>query len=250
MKTSNRFTLLELLCVICIILILASLLSPAFSRAKQVAKIAVCSSNQKQLHFGFSLFEKNARRLPPGGNNYDEARNLPWRENQDVSWDDRIAIYIGRDLTDSEYLANSVNKKSNADSLLRCPSDKDNDPVKLVRTYSVNAYGLWNSQSGAASDYRIPSNFSTGIIGLMISRRSSEVATSGQALLLTEGFNASPKFAGYSWYSALARDFDFAPYDYHNGKRVALYLDGHSQIIPNSSLIPGTDSFLQNLSIR
>ena len=142
MKTSNRFTLLELLCVICIILILASLLYPAVLRAKQVAKIAVCSSNLKQLHFGFSLFEKNARRLPPGGNRYDEAKNIHWAYDESVSWDDRIAIYIGRELTDSEYMAWTVNKKSNADSLLRCPSDKDNDPVKLVRTYSVNSLDL------------------------------------------------------------------------------------------------------------
>ena len=84
----------------------------------------------------------------------------------------------------------------------------------------------------------------------MISRRSSEVKSAGQCFLLTEGFNQTQKFAGNGWYSALAGDGNFAPYQYHNGKRVALYVDGHSQIIPNTDLIPGTDTFYQNTNIR
>ena len=250
----NRFSLLEVLCVICIIMILLSLLYPSFVGSKQVAKIAVCSSNMKQLHYGFSQFEKNVRRLPPGGNRYDEFKGVPWAYDESISWDDRIAIYIGRELTNSEYLAWTVNKKSNADSMLHCPSDKKNDPVKLVRTYSVNAYGLWGVQSSQAAGYTIPSNSSTGIIGLMISRRSSEVEAAGQCFLLTEGFNVDREgdrqFAGNGWYSAFTIDLTFAPYEYHNGKRAALYIDGHAQIITNTDLLPGTDTFYQNISIR
>jgi prepilin-type N-terminal cleavage/methylation domain-containing protein/prepilin-type processing-associated H-X9-DG protein len=251
MKLARRsFTLLELLLVVCIILILASLLYPSFVRAKQMAKIAVCTSNLKQLNFGFSQFEKNARRLPPGGNRYDEFKNIGWAYDESVSWDDRIAAYLSRDLTDSEYLAWTVDRKSATDDLLRCPSDRDKHPVKLVRTYSVNAYGLWGSQSGAGPAYAIPPSTNTGVIGLMLSRRSSEVNQTASCYLLTEGFNGSQKFAGNGWYSALARDWDFAPYQYHNGKRVALYIDGHAQIIANSQLIPGTDSFTQNVSVQ
>jgi prepilin-type N-terminal cleavage/methylation domain-containing protein len=60
----RAFTLIELLVVIAIVAILAALVLPAISRAKETGKRAKCISNLRQLGIGFRMYVADYERCP------------------------------------------------------------------------------------------------------------------------------------------------------------------------------------------
>lgn len=62
---ASHFTLIELLVVIAIIAILAALLLPALQQAKEMAKLALCLSNKKQMGLALNSYSEDFQNIIP-----------------------------------------------------------------------------------------------------------------------------------------------------------------------------------------
>ena len=133
-KKNMAFTLIELLVVIAIIAILAALLLPALSRAKETGRSAVCMNNLRQLGHLFQMYASDNSGWCP---------NL-YEPYPITGWNARL-ITLG-------YIANPTAGKPN---IFLCPSNKPRVWTTTVVTDGGHtmAYGMRMSQGFLAGTY-------------------------------------------------------------------------------------------------
>src|SRR5262245_19514258 len=129
LKRYNRprgFTLIELLVVVAIIAILAAMLLPALSRAKESGRRAACQSNLKQIGLGLTLYAVDTEVYPPSS----MSLNTP---PYNTSWAYCLRPYTGSAWTGGVYRCRSY----------RGPTTDESDSFGTPGSYSglVGSYG-------------------------------------------------------------------------------------------------------------
>lgn len=234
-KMKNGFTLIELLVVIAIIAILAAILFPVFSAAKESGRASSCLNNMKQLATGFTLYTGDYNKYPGGCPLY----RAPWKNAAGISYSGpeyfmmmplnssekaKYPKYTGykTDVTRGclyKYVCNA--------SVYMCPSDTNVKTSPFKVSYSMNAHLDWDFPQ---------SNGSTGIVTSAVRNPSRT------AMLIDEGAGSKPltgpnKDKPQPMGDGYFGDWQDAPAEVHCGGCNFAFCDGHAKLVRHTEYL-------------
>ena len=152
------FTLVELLVVIAIIAILAAMLLPALSKAKESAMKISCTGNFKQIGLAMMSYLDDNNEMMSGRSRYDT--------NGDIARWTTIPAYYGgliNDMTKAEFDIKVQGTPRNF-RIMRCPADRTKNGsneytnIGLNSTYSDFEVGAHAVDKRSLSQFKYPSD--------------------------------------------------------------------------------------------
>lgn len=208
------FTLIEVLVVVAIIGILASMLLPTLGNAWKKARITVCTSQIKQVNLAMVMYTDDNNDYFPTG--YSGA----------IGWEDLLADYDGRGSLTSAQKADSPQFKSvygdDYGQLYRCPLfvETSTRPDWLPMTYALNQRVEGNARY-------------LGVSGASDSARRGDIANPDTALQLGEFYRDRYSYLGLGYgrnlvsLNVLRAALNEGNKQMHGDKQSYLFIDGH-----------------------